>query len=91
MLVRAGVRRSTALLAVALLFGAVRLGGHALVNVNDFPMAMLSLLVMLYLWIKLREDHLSRPLREGIWPRAPPGASPGRRWCGWGPCRWCRR
>ncbi len=55
LLARAGVRRSTALLAVALLFAAIRLGGHALLNVNDFPMAMLSLLVMLYLWIKLRE------------------------------------
>src|SRR5437763_16454867 len=33
LLARAGVRHSTALLAVALLFGAVRLGGHALVNV----------------------------------------------------------
>lgn len=55
LLERAGVRRSTALLAVALLLGAIRLGGHALVNVNDFPMAMLSLLAMLYLWVKLRE------------------------------------
>ena len=54
LLERAGVRRSTAILAAALLFGAIRLGGHALVNVNDFPMAMLSLLVMLYLWTKLR-------------------------------------
>ena len=69
LLERAGVRRSTAILAVALLFGAIRLGGHALVNVNDFPMAMLSLLVMLYLWTKLREvdararaaGRLSRP------------------------------
>jgi hypothetical protein len=52
---RAGASRATAFLAVALLFGAIRLGGHALVNVNDFPMAMLSLLVMLYLWVKLRE------------------------------------
>ena len=55
LLERAGVRRSTAILAAALLFGAIRLGGHALLNVNDFPMAMLSLLVMLYLWTKLRE------------------------------------
>ena len=55
LLERAGVRRSTAILAAALLFGAIRLGGHALLNVNDFPMAMLSLLAMLYLWTKLRE------------------------------------
>jgi hypothetical protein len=58
---RAGVRRSTSWLAVSLLFGAIRLGGHALMNVNDFPMAMLSLLVMLYLWNKLRElDAVAR-------------------------------
>ena len=55
LLVRAGVAPSTSRLAVALVFGAIRLGGHALVNVNDFPMAMLSLLVPLYLWNKLRE------------------------------------
>ncbi|HLK90258.1 MAG TPA: hypothetical protein VKZ18_10210 [Polyangia bacterium] len=55
LLVRAGARPSTAALAVALLVGAIRLGGHALLNVNDFPMAMLSLLVMLYLWVRLRE------------------------------------
>ena len=60
LLERAGVRRSTAILAAALLFGAIRLGGHALVNVNDFPMAMLSLLVMLYLWTKLREVDAGR-------------------------------
>lgn len=70
---RAGVRRSTSLLAAALLFGCIRLGGHALVNVNDFPMAMLSLLVMLYLWVKLREvDATARaagrfPRRTLIW------------------------
>ena len=62
-LIRAGESPSTAGLAVALLFGAIRLGGHALVNVNDFPMAMLSLLVMLYLWNKLREvDPIARTL-----------------------------
>ena len=55
LLLRAGIAHSTARLAVALLLGAIRLGGHALFNVNDFPMAMLSLLVPLYLWNKLRE------------------------------------
>lgn len=52
---RAGVVPSTAALAVAMIFGLIRLGGHALVNVNDFPFAMASLLAMLYLWNKLRE------------------------------------
>jgi hypothetical protein len=56
LLTRAGEAPSTAGLAAALLFGVIRLGGHALVNVNDFPMAMLSLLVMLYLWNKLRDS-----------------------------------
>ncbi len=67
LLLRAGEAPSTAGLAVALLLGAIRLGGHALVNVNDFPMAMLSLLVMLYLWNKLREvDGVARTV--GRWP-----------------------
>jgi hypothetical protein len=57
LLVRAGVARSTALLTAALIFGLIRLGGHALVNVNDFPFAMACLLVTLYLWNKLRELH----------------------------------
>jgi hypothetical protein len=69
LLVRAGVSRSTAFLAVALLLGAIRLGGHALLNVNDFPMAMLSLLVMLYLWVKLRElDPTARAGGRLPWP-----------------------
>ena len=55
LLVRAGVAPSTSRLAVALVFGSIRLGGHALFNVNDFPMAMLSLLAPLYLWNLLRE------------------------------------
>jgi hypothetical protein len=55
LLVRAGLAPSTSRLAVAMVLGAIRLGGHALFNVNDFPMAMLSLLVPLYLWNVLRE------------------------------------
>jgi len=69
LLERAGVRRSTGLLAAALLVGAIRLGGHALVNVNDFPMAMLSLLAMLYLWVKLREADV-RARAVGRLPRS---------------------
>jgi hypothetical protein len=68
MLIRGGETPSTSGLAVALLFGAIRLGGQALVNVNDFPMAMLSLLVMLYLWNKLREvDPIAQTV--GRFPR----------------------
>ncbi len=69
LLVRAGVSKSTSLLAVALIFGLIRLGGHALLNVNDFPFAMASLLVTLYLWNKLRELHLSF-VASGVIPRA---------------------
>jgi len=69
LLLRAGVARSTSRLAVALVFGAIRLGGHALMNVNDFPMAMASLLAPLYLWSKLRD--LDAGLRaNGRLPRA---------------------
>jgi hypothetical protein len=57
LLARAGVGRPTVVLAIALLFGMIRLAGHALVNVNDFPFAMAYLLVTLYLWNKLRELH----------------------------------
>jgi hypothetical protein len=60
---RAGVTRSTARLAVALVFGAIRLGGHALTNVNDFPLAMISLLAPLYLWKALRD--LDAGMRAG--------------------------
>jgi hypothetical protein len=56
---RAGVVPSTAALAVAMILGLIRLGGHALVNVNDFPFAMASLLAMLYLWNKLRDLRVS--------------------------------
>jgi hypothetical protein len=56
---RASVVASTAALAVAMLFGLIRLGGQALINVNDFPLAMASLLAMLYLWNKLRELQLT--------------------------------
>ena len=58
LLERAGVKRATAWLAVAMLIGIVRLGGHALLNVNDFPFAMAYLLVTVYLWLALRDTHL---------------------------------
>jgi hypothetical protein len=57
LLSRAGVKRSTGVLASSFLFGMIRLGGHAAVNVKDFPFACAFLLVSLYLWILLREGH----------------------------------
>jgi hypothetical protein len=63
LLVRAGVARSTSRLAVALVFGAIRLGGHALMNVNDFPLAIVSLLAPLYLWNALRQ--IDAVVRQG--------------------------
>lgn len=55
LLLRAGVDLATSILSVSLVFGIVRLGGHALLNVKDFPHAIAFLLVSLYLWIRLSE------------------------------------
>jgi hypothetical protein len=57
LLIRAGVKRSTAVLAASFLFGMMRFGGHAAVNVKDFPFACAFLLVSIYLWNLLREGH----------------------------------
>jgi hypothetical protein len=57
LLIRGGVKRSTAVLAASFLFGMIRLGGHAVVNVKDLPFACAYLLVSLYLWNLLREGH----------------------------------
>ena len=57
LLIRGGVKRSTAVLAASFLFGLIRLGGHAVVNVKDLPFACAFLLVSLYLWDLLREGH----------------------------------
>lgn len=57
LLLRAGVQRATAVLAGSLLFGMIRLGGHAAVNVKDLPFACAFVLVTVYLWILLREGR----------------------------------
>jgi hypothetical protein len=57
LLMRGGVKPSTALLASSFLFGMIRFGGHAAVNVKDFPFACAYLLATLYLWVLLREGH----------------------------------
>ncbi len=59
LLVRAGFARSTAFLASSLLFGLIRLGGHALVNVKDTPLACSFLLATISLWILLRESQIT--------------------------------
>ena len=57
LLIRGGVPRSTSVLAASFLFGMIRFGGHAAVNVKDFPFACGFLLAALYLWNLLREGH----------------------------------
>lgn len=52
---KVGYRRATAALAVAMLFGLIRLGGHALFNPKDMPAAMIFLLVSLGLWLLVRD------------------------------------
>jgi hypothetical protein len=54
MLRRAGESTGTALLAVALVAGNIRFLGHALLNVRDFPLAAVYLLVTLGMWLLLQ-------------------------------------
>ncbi len=62
---RAGETRGTAALAVALLLGNVRLVGHSILNVKDFPLACLYALSTLWMWSVLHRETaaglLSRP------------------------------
>lgn len=53
---RAQVKSSTALLAVAMLYGCIRFGGHAIFS-KDFPPAASYLLISIYLWIRLRREQ----------------------------------
>ena len=64
---RIGCAMGTTLLAVAMLFGVIRWGGHSLVNVKDAPLACLFLLVTLYLWALLREGHEASGRRGYSW------------------------
>ena len=50
LLVRAGVSRTTALVALALLFADIRLGGSAPINTKDFPFAIAFLVASLATW-----------------------------------------
>jgi hypothetical protein len=64
---RAGETRGTAALAVALFLGNVRLVGHSVLNVKDFPLACLYAVSTLWMWSVLHRETasglLSRPLR----------------------------
>ncbi len=64
---KAGETRATAALAVALLLGNLRLVGHSILNVKDFPLACLYALAALWMWTVLHEEGtagvLSRPRR----------------------------
>ena len=50
LLIRAGVSRATAFIAMALLFADIRLGGSAPINTKDFPFAIAFLVVSLATW-----------------------------------------
>lgn len=64
---RANIQKSTAILAVSFLFGIIRLGGHALVNVRDFPAASGYLLATLLLWMILSKKKIGNlPTRDLI-------------------------
>jgi hypothetical protein len=64
---KAGETRATAALAVALLLGNVRLVGHSILNVKDFPLACLYAVAALWMWSVLHEEGtaglFSRPRR----------------------------
>lgn len=52
-LLRASVHRSTAVLAIAMLYGCIRLGGYS-IQTKDFPVAMAYTWVSVYMWIHIR-------------------------------------
>ena len=53
---KARVQLSTALLAVAMLYGTIRFGGYTIYS-KDFPAAALYLLISIYLWVRLRSEQ----------------------------------
>lgn len=57
----AGVSRSSASVAVALLVGLIRFWGQALLNTKDFPFACAFLIATLYLWNGLRDATRAPP------------------------------
>ncbi len=59
-LLRAKLDPSTAVVAIALLIGMIRFGGHAIVNQKDFPFACAFLVATLYTWVALREIYERR-------------------------------
>ncbi len=51
---KSGVPWATTALAVAMLVGIIRFGGHALFNTKDFPTAMAYLITTLAMWVIFR-------------------------------------
>ena len=56
----AGGTRSMALLGTASTYAFIRLGGHALVNVKDFPGAIVFLMSSIGLWILLQRGYMKQ-------------------------------
>lgn len=62
-----GVATSSALLVLAFLFGMIRLGGHALTNPKDYPLAIVYLLIAIYQWAWIiQEKNKSEKKRFSI-------------------------
>lgn len=56
----ADIQKSTAILGIAFLLGMIRFGGHALVNVRDFPAASGYLLSTLILWVMMTKAAVKK-------------------------------
>lgn len=53
--VAAGVRKLSSFLVVASIFGIIRVGGHAMLNFKDFPIAMALPILSVVVWLLLRK------------------------------------
>ncbi len=62
---RAGYERATCALAAATLLSIIRLGGHSLSNVVDFPLACLFLISALLNW-RVVERDADRPVERAV-------------------------
>jgi hypothetical protein len=56
---RSGVSWATALLGSAGVFSIIRVGGHALFNVKDFPASITYVIVAVFIWDAFRRCHQS--------------------------------
>ena len=67
---KGGIAQATALLATCCVFGIIRFGGHALVNVKDFPAASAYLIITLIQWQLFRFCFDRQKMASTLWPPA---------------------